>query len=283
MPADVRIDRLRAIKTLPALLAYLRDELDWPIETDDVEELTFAYKPEEFGLDAAAAVKIKEIKQIRPLVGQQPWGIFWINFEKKRLPVVVMRRILRALVLKKRASAKAAERKAWLPRDLLFISAYGEEDDRAITFAHFVEQEDHDLAELRVLGWDDDDTPLKYDWIARTLAEKMRWQREFEVDGDAWRATWRAAFTLRHREVITTSQELALELAALAKRIRGRIRSILRMEDGTGQMRTLLRAFQQGLIHDLNDDDFADMFAQTVTYGLFSIAVRRTFPAWAAP
>ncbi len=273
-----QIERLHAIKNLRALVAYLRDELDWPIETDDVEELTFDYKPEEFGLDAAAAVQIKEIKQIRPLTGQQPWGIFWINFEKKRLPVVVMRRILRALVIKKRSSAKAAERKAWLPSDLLFISAYGEEADRAITFAHFVEQEDHDLAELRVLGWDDDDTPLKYDWIARTLAEKMRWQRAFETDADAWRATWRAAFTLRHREVITTSQELALELAALAKRIRGRIRSILRMEDGFGQMRTLMRAFRQGLIHDLNDDDFADMFAQTVTYGLFSIAVRRTFP-----
>jgi hypothetical protein len=33
-----------------------------------------------------------------------------------------------------------------------------------------------------------------------------------------------------------------------------------------------------GLIHDLNDDSFADMFAQTVTYGLFSIACRRTIP-----
>ena len=272
------IERLHSIKTLPQLLAYLRDDLDWPIEAEDVEELTFDYKPEEFGLDAAVAVRIKEIKQIRPLVGQQPWGIFWINFEKKRLPVVVMRRILRALVIKKRATAKAAERKAWLPSDLLFISAYGEDSDRAITFAHFVDQQNNNLAELRVLGWDDDDTPLKYDWIARTLSEKMRWQSAFEKDSGAWRNTWRAAFTLRHREVITTSQELALELAALAKRIRGRIRSILRMEDGMGQMRKLMRAFQQGLIHDLDDEGFADMFAQTVTYGLFSIAVRKTFP-----
>ncbi len=278
MPPHVHIERLHAIKTLSSLVAYLRDELDWPIETEDIEDMTFDYKPEEFGLEASLAVQIKEIKQIRPLTGHQPWGIFWINFEKKRLPVVVMRRILRALVIKKRTSTKEAERKAWLPSDLLFISAYGEESDRAITFAHFVEQDKNDLAELRVLGWDDDDTPLKYDWIARTLTEKMRWQAAFEKSPAIWRETWRSAFTLRHCEVITTSQELALELAALAKRIRGRIRSILRMEDGMGQMRKLMRAFQQGLIHDLNDDDFADMFAQTVTYGLFSIAVRRTFP-----
>jgi hypothetical protein len=54
-----------------------------------------------------------------------------VNFEKKQLPVVVMRLILRALVLKKRASSGQAERQAWAANDLLFISAYGEESDRA--------------------------------------------------------------------------------------------------------------------------------------------------------
>ena len=272
-------ERLRAIKTLPQLLTYLRNDLDWPIENEDVEDLTFDYQPGELGLDAAAAVKIKEIKQLRPLTGQQPWGIFWVNFEKKRLPVVIMRRILRALVLKKRGTANAAERKAWQPSDLLFISAYGEDTDRAITFAHFVEHEDHsNLAELRVLGWDDDDTPLKYDYILHTLHDKLHWRDDFARDADFWRKTWRAAFTLCYREVITTSKELALALAGLAKRIRGRVRTILRYEDGFGQIRKLQRAFQQGLIHDLTDDDFADMLAQTVTYGLFSVACRRTFP-----
>jgi predicted helicase len=43
-------------------------------------------------------------------------------------------------------------------------------------------------------------------------------------------------------------------------------------------MRKLQRAFQTALIHDLDDDDFADMVAQTITYGLFSVSVRRTFP-----
>ena len=75
------IERLRAIKTLQQLLAYLRDDLDWPIEPDDVENPTFEYQPQELGLDAEATVKIKEIKQLRPLTGQQPRGIFWINIE----------------------------------------------------------------------------------------------------------------------------------------------------------------------------------------------------------
>jgi hypothetical protein len=111
------LDRLRSIKTLPSLVAYLRDELDWPLASEDIEDISFDYTSAELGL-AAAAVRIKEIKQLRPLHGNQPWGIFWVNFEKKQLPVVVMRLILRALVLKKRASSGQAERQAWAANDL---------------------------------------------------------------------------------------------------------------------------------------------------------------------
>ncbi len=275
MPAPA-IDRLRGIKTLPQLLKYLRDELDWPIESDDAEEVTFEYEPSELGLDAKSAVRIKEIKQLRPLSGSQPWGIFFINFEKKRLPVMVMRRILRSLVFKKRTSANKSDRQAWHASDLLFVSAYGEEDDRAITFAHFVEDEElGGLAELRVLGWDDDDTPLKYDYVAHTLHDKLRWHDEYACQPNDWRSQWRSAFELRHREVITTSKQLALALADLAKKIRARVRAVLRYEDGFGQIRKLEAAFRAALIHDLTDDDFADMYAQTITYGLFSAAVSR--------
>ncbi|MBA3350863.1 MAG: hypothetical protein H0U23_00245, partial [Blastocatellia bacterium] len=275
MPAP-QIERLRGIKTLPQLLAYLRDELDWPIDADDTESITFDYDASELGLDEKSAVRIKEIKQLRPLSGNQPWGIFFVNFEKKRLPVMVMRRILRSLVFKKRTSANKSDRQAWHASDLLFVSAYGEEDDRAITFAHFVEDEDlGGLAELRVLGWDDDDTPLKYDYVAHTLHEKLRWRDEYQRDQTAWRDNWREAFELRHREVITTSRQLASKLADLAKKIRARVRSVLRYEDGFGQIRKLHAAFRKALIHDLTDDDFADMYAQIITYGLFSAAVSR--------
>ena len=96
MPA-ADAESLRSIKTFPQLVKYLRDELAWPIESDDYDELTFDYLPEELGLDATSAVKVKEIKQLRPLHTNQPWGVFFVNFEPKRLPVVVLRRILSAL------------------------------------------------------------------------------------------------------------------------------------------------------------------------------------------
>lgn len=271
-------ERLRAIKTLSSLVAYLREELDWPIEAGDAEDITFDYDPSELGIDAKSAVRIKEIKQLRPLAGNQPWGIFFVNFEKKNLPVVVMRKILRSLVFKKRTATSAAERQAWQPSDLLFISSYGEESDRAISFAHFVENPGTNLAELRVLGWDDDDTPLHMDYVAGILHDKLFWDTKLTKNPDAWRARWSDAFLIRHRHVITKSGELAAALAELAKRLRNRLRTILRMEDGFGEIRKLQRAFREGLIHDLDDDAFADMFAQTVTYGLFSVSVRRTFP-----
>ena len=84
MPTDHR-ERLARIRRFDQLVAYLRDELGWPIGSDDFEELTFDYTAEELGIDAKNAAKIQEIKRLRPLVPGQPWGIFFVKFEPKRL------------------------------------------------------------------------------------------------------------------------------------------------------------------------------------------------------
>lgn len=124
-------ERLRSIKTLPALIAYLRDELHWPIPTDAVEtDLTFTYEPAELGLRDEDAVKVRKIHQLRPLDSGQPWGIFFIDFENRKLPVVVLRRILSHLVIRKRATASRAQRTAWHAEDLLFIK---DRKDRTLT------------------------------------------------------------------------------------------------------------------------------------------------------
>ncbi len=269
------IERLRSIKTFPSLVKYLRDELDWPIESDDFEEITFDYAPEELGLDAETAVKIKEVRQLRPLTTNQPWGIFFVNFEPKRMPVVVLRRILRSLVVKKRQSANKAQQAAWKLHDLLFISSYGESDHRDITFAHFAEESGlGDLPTLRVLGWDDEDTALHLEHTDRELREKLRWPSD-DKDLEEWRRHWSAAFTLRYKEVISTSKELAEHLAALAIKIRKRANAVLRVESEKGPFRKLYAAFREALVHDLKEDDFADMYAQTISYGLLTARVSR--------
>lgn len=274
MPHDHRA-RLRTVRQFDQLVTYLADELQWPIETADFEDLTFDYDAEDLGLDVQTAAKIQQIKQLRPLVTNQPWGIFFVQFEPKRLPVVALRRILGRLVIKKRASAHTAELASWQLHDLLFISSYGEGANRQLSLAHFTENEQvGDLPTLRVLGWDGNDRDLKLDHVHHELHTKLCWPAD-DTDLNAWREQWSSVFTLRHREVITTSQQLAVRLADLASSIRRKVNAALAVETAQGPMRKLMQAFQEALIHDLKADDFADMYAQTIAYGLLSARVSR--------
>src|SRR3954464_2078816 len=155
MPTDHRA-ALANIKRFDQLIAYLRDEMGWPISQDsfdDVDDLFYDFTADELGIDPKTAAKIESIKRLRPLSPKQPWGVFFIKFEPKKLPVVALRRILSQVALKKRASANSAELSAWAADDLLFVSNYGEGEQRQISFAHFSRAHDgHDLPTLRVLG-----------------------------------------------------------------------------------------------------------------------------------
>ena len=271
MPAD-----LRQIRTFKQLVRYLEDELGWPLDGYEMEDLTFDYEPADLGLKDEDAAKVKSIRQLRPLASDQPWGIFFIEFDKKKLPVVLLRRILSHLVVKKRASANKADRSAWSAEDLLFVSAFGPEDEdgREIGFAHF-HQESGDLPSLRVLGWDGADTAMKLQSVATTLRERLHWPEKGEKL-NAWRERWARAFRHRIGHVINTSDMLAEAMAALAKRIRDAASTLMEHETESGPLKKLHRAFQTNLIHDLTEEGFADTYAQTITYGLLTAAISRT-------
>jgi SOS-response transcriptional repressor LexA len=272
MATDHRAE-LAAIRSFDQLVVYLRDRLDWPIGAADFEDLTFEYTAEELGIDEKNAATIETIRRLRPLAPNQPWGIFFVKFEPKRLPVVALRRILSKVALKKRASANSAERQAWAADDLLFVSNYGEGDQRQISFAHFSSPHGgHDLPTLKVLGWDNLDTALHLDAVAKELTEHLSWPDD-ESNIDAWRARWTAAFTLGHREVVRTSRDLSIRLAELARAIRDRTKSGLAIETERGPLTKLMTAFRQALVHDLDAGEFADMYAQTISYGLLSARI----------
>jgi hypothetical protein len=267
-------ERLRNIKTFDDLIHYLEDELDWPLADYGFDDLTFEYTPEELGLKDEEAAKVRTIHQLRPLRDGQVWGIFFVEFEHKRLPVVVLRRILSHLVLKKRASAKQAQAAAWYLHDLLFITAFGDECNGEIGFAHF-HQDTGDLPTLRVMGWDGADTPLKLEYVADTLKRKLHWPDDVN-DVDTWREQWASAFRHRVGHVIRTADALVETLAALARSIRDAALTLLQLESEKGPLCQLLKAFQTALIHDLTEESFADTYAQTITYGLLTAAISRT-------
>jgi predicted helicase len=266
-------ERLKAVRTFPQLVKYLRDELDWPVSTDDFERLTFIYEPEELGIDLKVAVKIQEIRRLRPLTANQPWGIFFVKFEPKKLPVVALRRLLNSVALKRRATAEGAEKVTWATEDLLFISNYGVEDNRQITFAQFTQSESKkELPTLKVLGWDNLDTTLHLNHVAESLSTYLSWPED-ENDTSTWRSTWRSAFSIKHREVVDTSKKLSIQLAGLARAIRDRINTVLEYETENGPITKLMNAFKEALVHDLDNDGFADMYAQTIAYGLLSARI----------
>ena len=76
---------------------------------------------------------------------------------------------------------------------------------------------------------------------------------------------------LSHRaESVGTPKDLALRMAHLAHMIRNLIVNAFANEVETGSLHTQLSAFRDNLIPDLSVEYFADMYAQTIAYGLFA-------------
>ncbi len=262
---------LRSIRTFPQLIRYLQDVLEWPVESEDLDEAAFEYEPEELALDPKYCARIKSIKQIRPLRIDQPWGVFWIEFEAKRLPVVVLRQILARLVVKRRESSNPADRATWRANDLLFISAHGESGGRGLTFAHFRDRGDG-KPHLRSVSTDERENPFFLEFNQRIHLEKLRWPED-PSDRAAWEEQWGSAFRVGHGEAIRTSRELAERLALLAQRTRKLIADLFEAESDAGPLHKLFASFQASLIHDMAPERFADMYAQTLAYGIFSAMV----------
>jgi hypothetical protein len=74
--------------------------------------------------------------------------------------------------------------------------------------------------------------------------------------------------------VIRSPQRLALELARRARLLRDGIAGVLRTETEIGQLRDVLAFYRSTLMSDLDEEGFADTFAQTVAYGLFLARLR---------
>jgi predicted helicase len=77
-------------------------------------------------------------------------------------------------------------------------------------------------------------------------------------------------FLLTKTIQVTTPKALAKRMAALAQLIRDAIKAALNSDDQGGMLRQQLESFQKVLIRDLTGEQFADMYAQTIAYGLFA-------------
>ncbi|MFM6012944.1 MAG: N-6 DNA methylase, partial [Dolichospermum sp.] len=81
------------------------------------------------------------------------------------------------------------------------------------------------------------------------------------------------AFFNKQEKTINNYYELAQEMASVTKAIRYSINEALKTEQQTGELTQLKLLFQDLLLPDLDNNNFADMYAQTIAYGLFTARV----------
>lgn len=101
----------------------------------------------------------------------------------------------------------------------------------------------------------------------RTAKDKLK----KESAGEAALDELLTAFFAADMPTIGTPRELADRMAGLARNMRAMITRIFEKEDEAhGSLHSQLDAFKKVLLHDLEPPGFADMYAQTICYGLFA-------------
>lgn len=259
---------IRNVRDMNGLIAYFAETLNWRIDLDDfddIEDIAYDFDAYDIGLKEEAFAKIKSLRQLPPLVDGQKWGIFCVEFDSRRFEVSALRKILSGLIPKRRNSADHA---VWCQQDLLFICFWGSDNDRTIGIAHF-EDMNTGLPQIKMISCApalEDFTQIK---IFENRLKNLQWPMNY-MDHEKWQADWSAAFTTGYKQTIHDSSTLTAQLAIEAQNIRNRILGILDVESPNGYVHLLYEKFRNTLIHDMTETQFADMYAQTVVYGLFS-------------
>jgi predicted helicase len=89
-------------------------------------------------------------------------------------------------------------------------------------------------------------------------------------DGEEKLGQLLTAFLKQEALTIGTARDLARRMAGMTRIIRDLIINTFDHEKEQGLLHNWLAAFRETLIPDLNEKQFADMFAQTLAYGLFA-------------
>ena len=262
---------IRSVKDIGGLVAYLVENLNWPAAVENVEDIAdymYDFTADDLGIRPEEFAKVESLKQLPSLVEDQPWGIFAVEFASAKFSVTALRRILSRLVPNKR---NAADHAVWDCKDLLFFCFWGKGRNRRIMVAHFEETEDKHFL-VRAFDFEPE---VEDQMVLKHFTERLVCLQWPNTAGEAqdhkmWHDSWLCAFDTYYRETITTSAKLAVELARVAKDVKERILATLGAETERGFVHKLCDKVRKTLVHNLSTSEFADMYAQTIVYGLFS-------------
>ena len=110
--------------------------------------------------------------------------------------------------------------------------------------------------------------------LTARLASIVSGKLKVEKDGISQVQELLQAFLNATIPTVNSPKELAIRMSAVAKLIRDTIQRAFNEEDLTDDepdpLHDQLEGFRKVLIHDLTPEQFADMYAQTICYGLFA-------------
>lgn len=260
---------LRAAPKSPAdLLQFLLDGLDWPIP-DDLTwgDIQLDWDPEELHLDPTKVARLRQISQIPPLSKTQEFGVFVLDFEGGRLPVGAIRRLVQRLVKTKRAGQGQGTHPQWALSDLLFF-CLSDGKERVLHIVNFHEKDGKRV--LRVVSWNTEPTKPREDLLLKRGITDLIWAPDkgpriaYEVAGPGFRG---------YREGITSASTLSRRMAEVARDVRDEVLALYEVETKNGPIRALFDDVRDQLLGDLTPETFADVYAQTMVYGLLTARI----------
>ena len=293
------IEPLRNIRTFAEVCEYFVDELGWPLDPsalddENLDVITYDWDPKDLGIGPELLGDLRRFQQMQPLTADQPWGVFFMEFDGSRLPRMQIRRLLQALVHRKRA-ATGPNTQTWRLDDLLFVVVTG---TGVSVELHLLAFRGHDAqnAEFRSLSWRPTQSPPQHLHRLEELLPRLAWPDD-DGDTESWRAAWWEAFKLPVGQAIRDAARLAERMAKTARDLRiqifdelsaERAREGTRQGDNSGNIEddllaggrttsapfsALMGEIRTQLVSDVNRESFADMCAQTLVYGTLSSRV----------
>ncbi|WP_292729467.1 type ISP restriction/modification enzyme [Microbacterium sp. UBA837] len=255
----------KAGSSLQAFADLLIYGLKWPIPSGlEWDDLPIDWSPAELDLDPEKVGPIR-IHQLNIVTDQQV-GILVLQFDGKRLPVAAVRRIIERFLKTPGGKTRSGRRPAW-EEDRVLVFAISPQDNSIHAIG--VGREDGRRV-LRSLSWSTGSTPARLELIAERGVPELVW-------GDRGPALTtglsRTAGFGAYRGAIRSAASLAARMAEVARELREEVLDLLDVETEGGPMRTLLGEFQERLLPDLDHKKFADVYAQTMVYGLLSARV----------
>jgi hypothetical protein len=265
---------IKAANSLDDLLSFLRDHLDWPIPPEmDLEEAGVKVDPSEIHLDPKSAAKMTNIYRLLPPTGDEPFGVYFVEFSGGKFPIGAVKRLLERVV-KKRRSTKTGHIGRWGKDDLIFVTRTDEAGGRAHLTA-FETDHDTNRTKIKVISWGKGDTEARMQRLVTDELPRLRWPEKGQ-SLNTWITDAREVFRLGVREEIKSSEKLARRMAEVAIEARDEVLGLLEVESETGPLRKIFGQIKEKLVADIDEHGFANMYAQTLVYGL--LVARLTNP-----